>query len=276
MIYERSRRLAPVISALIPLVVVIVSCRSVPHTYRPQLVVISAETELAMGESAYRELMQYSRKSSMDRLVRIVNRVGGEIAAVSGRNDYKWEFNLIESDSPNAFCLPGGKVGVNTGILSIAKNEAGLAAIIAHEVGHAIAGHGAERMSHSMIIDFTGGLLAKGVPGDQAFRAAFRSAYGGGFSVAFALPFSRKHELEADHLGLLMMANAGYDPEEGRLFWARYNEFSDQGDKKLFSTLFSTHPASAKRITRIDSLMSLAVKEYEKATEKHGAGEQLL
>lgn len=251
------------------------SCETVPETNRSQLILIDVGAEMKMGASAYKEILSKSTISTDERLVSILKRVGAKIASVANRPNFQWEFNLIESDVPNAYCLPGGKVGVNTGILPIAKNEAGLATVIGHEVAHAIARHGAERMSHSLLLAVAGEILAQGVTRDNRDRQAFRAAYGLGSAVAFTLPFSRKHELEADHMGLIFMARAGYDPREAKRFWQRFADYGKKKGKSGKIAFLSTHPADDKRISLIDNLLPAVMKEYENSM-KIGLGADLL
>ncbi len=236
---------------------------------------LDARTELKLGADAYRDILKKSKISQDRRLTGIVRKVGWSIARVTGRSDYKWEFNLIENKTPNAFALPGGKVGINTGILSIAKNEAGLSAVMGHEVAHAIARHGAERMSQSLLIALGGELLAQGMGQNQRQRQGIRAAYGIGSAVAFTLPFSRSNELEADYMGLLYMARAGYDPREAKRFWARFARYSREKGKNSTPEFLSTHPADANRIRQIDGMMAQALKEYERSG-KLGVGEEIM
>ncbi len=250
-------------------------CVTTPETGRTQLMLLDARTELKLGADAYRDILKKSKISQDRRLTGIVRKVGWSIARVTGRSDYKWEFNLIENKTPNAFALPGGKVGINTGILSIAKNEAGLSAVMGHEVAHAIARHGAERMSQSLLIALGGELLAQGMGQNQRQRQGIRAAYGIGSAVAFTLPFSRSNELEADYMGLLYMARAGYDPREAKRFWARFARYSREKGKNSTPEFLSTHPADANRIRQIDGMMAQALKEYERSG-KLGVGEEIM
>ena len=152
-----------------------------------------------------------------------MRRIGQRIAAVANRPDFDWEFNVIESDTQNAFCLPGGKVAVYTGILSVCDNEAGLAVVMSHEVAHAIARHGGERMTYQ-----TAQNLGKSAVGymmqkqDEQKQKIVLTAYSGVSEYGVILPFSRKHEMEADRIGIMLMAKAGYDPSEAPVFWARF------------------------------------------------------
>jgi len=250
------------------------SCETVPETNRTQLILLDQRTEFSMGTKAYKDILKKSKISPDKRLTKIIRRVGRRIAKVVNRPQYKWEFNLVEDKTPNAYCLPGGKVGVHTGILPIAKNEAGLAAVIGHEIAHAVARHGAERMSQSIIVALAGEVMAQGLTQNEADRQAMRAAYGIGSAVAITLPFSRNHELEADYLGILYMARAGYDPREAKKFWQRFSRWGKKEKKSNNFDFLSTHPANKKRIAQIDDMLARAMAEYNRSA-KIGAGEDL-
>jgi len=236
------------------------ACKSVPITGRQQFLIISESEEIDLGLTAYRKTLEEEKLSSDAEKVAMVKRVGSRIAAVSGRSDYQWEFNLIEKDIPNAFALPGGKVAIYTGILKYTQNETGLAVVMGHEVAHALARHGGERMSTGMItqigVQGIGILLGEGDP--QATHAV-QQAFGIGTQVGIMLPFSRHHESEADEIGLHLMAKAGYDPREASSFWRRMGE--DGGQKP--PEFMSTHPSDKTRIRRIESQFPLVVPIYE-------------
>lgn len=255
--------------------VIAAGCVTTPETGRQQLILLDTRTEMKLGSDAYQDILKKSKISKDRRLTAVVRKVGWSIARVTGRTDFKWEFNLIESQTPNAFALPGGKVGINTGILPIAQNEAGLAAVMGHEVGHAIARHGAERMSHSLIIALGGELLAQGLGKNERQKQGIRAAYGIGSAVSFSLPFSRSHELEADYMGLLYMARAGYDPREAKRFWGRFARYAKAKGNNSTPEFLSTHPTDENRIRRIDSMLSQAMKEYERS-RKLGIGEKIM
>ncbi len=187
------------------------------------------------------------------------------IAAVAPLPNAQWEFVLFEDqDTPNAFCLPGGKVGLFTGILPITQNEAGLATVIGHEVAHAVARHGAERISEGLLLELGGQVLdaaLKTTP--DKTRSVILGAYGIGGELVVTLPHSRNQELEADHLGLLYMARAGYDPREALSFWKRFGAYSKQAGQQL--GFLSTHPLDDRRIAKLEVLMPQALQEYAKA-----------
>ena len=197
---------------------------------------------MALGAGAYRELLEAETVSADVELQAAVREVGERIAAVAERPDYQWEFALIEADEANALALPGGKVVVYTGLLPFAQNSAGLAAVIGHEVAHALARHGAERLSQRRIIDAlaSGATAAIGLPGLGHLAVL---ALGLGVQVGYELPFSRAQELEADHIGLILMARAGYDPQQALYLWQRFAAAEKQTIEFL-----STHPSPATRL----------------------------
>jgi len=252
----------------------ILACQSAPITHRPQLILMDEPTERALGQEVYSDMLVRAHSVKDARLKAMVERVGRRVAAATGGDDLAWEFNLLDDESPNAFCLPGGKVAVNTGILALAGNEAGLAAVIAHEAAHAIARHGAERGSHAMVVQLGLDLVDRGLGRRLAEKTKMRLVWGVDFVMSLAFPFSRTHEMEADELGTLFMARAGYDPREAVEFWTR---FVERGKKEAKPTLefLSTHPTDAARLWKIRLLIPRAMKEYEQS-EKLGLGENIL
>lgn len=244
----------------------LVTCATAPITGRQQLILIPTSQEIALGLKSYREILSESKLSQNKQIVDMVNRVGWDIARVTSRDypiakDYEWEFNVIEDDkTPNAFALPGGKIAVYTGILKYTKDEAGLATVMGHEVGHALARHGAERMTQHLLAQL--GEVALNVAlKDQSPETvrALNIGYGVGTTVGVLLPFSRLEESEADHIGLILMAKAGYDPRNAVLFWER---MAEAGGKKPLAFL-STHPADEKRIAQIKQWMPEALTYYK-------------
>ncbi|MCX7887676.1 MAG: M48 family metallopeptidase, partial [Verrucomicrobiae bacterium] len=197
----------------------------------------------------------------------ILQRVGQRIASVAQKDlpTARWEFVLFESKEVNAFCLPGGKVGVFTGILPIAKDENGLAAIVGHEVAHAAARHGAERMSEALLIEVGGAVLDTATQRKaEATRKALAVAYGLGTQLGVYLPHSRKQELEADHMGLIYMARAGYDPRTAVELWRRFAAYGKQRGSAVPGFL-RTHPVDEVRIAQLQQLMPKALAEYRPA-----------
>jgi len=244
---------------------VVVGCQTAPVTGRKQLILISASQEMALGAQSYRDILKESELSHDKQIIGMVEQVGWNIAKVTSRDyaiakDYEWEFKVIEDDkTPNAFALPGGKIAVYTGILKYTQNDAGLATVMGHEVAHALARHGAERMSQILVAQI--GAVALNVAihdQDPETRRALNIAYGAGATVGVLLPFSRLEESEADRIGLILMAKAGYDPREAVGFWER---MAKAGGKKPPAFL-STHPTDEKRIAQIKEWIPEALAYY--------------
>ncbi|MDP2798330.1 MAG: M48 family metallopeptidase [Deltaproteobacteria bacterium] len=238
------------------------ACTAAPFTGRSQLILISADQEAALGLKSYRQVLRESKLSRDEKLISQVRTVGTRIAAASDRSDFEWEFNVIEDDkTANAFCLPGGKVAIYTGILPYTKDENGLATVISHEVAHAIARHGAERMTTTLIaqIGHEAMHIAIREQSGMAIQAA-SMAYGVGAQIGFILPFSRTHELEADRIGLILMARAGYDPGEAIAFWQRLSRV----EKDKIPAFLSTHPTDETRIRNIKGHLPEALRYYSK------------
>src|SRR5690349_14273725 len=207
---------------IVVLLLAVAACETVPVTGRSQIVLIPEGTEVAMGLDSYRQVLQKSKDSTDARLNEQVTRVGRRIAEATGHRDYQWEFHVLEDKQVNAFCLPGGKVAVYTGILPVARDDAGLAAVLGHEVSHAIARHGGERISQQLAVQ--GGLTAveAALGGrDPGMMQLITAGLGAGATVGLLLPWSRQQESEADHLGLIYMAKAGYHPQAARDLWVR-------------------------------------------------------
>jgi predicted Zn-dependent protease len=216
---------------------------------------------MQMGLDAYRQILKKSKISTDPALNEQVTRVGRSIAAASGRQDYQWEFNVIEDKQVNAFCLPGGKVGVYTGILPVTRDDPGLSAVLGHEVAHATARHGGERMSQGLLVQT--GLAATQVAlsrGDPRTVQQVTALLGAGATVGLILPWGRQQESEADHLGLIYMARAGYHPTAARDLWVRMAE-SSRGQARQPEFL-STHPAPETRIRQIEAWIPEALRHY--------------
>ncbi len=247
-------------------------CRSAPMTGRKQLLLVPEDQELSLGAEAYGEMMGEEPPSSNARWTQMVQRVGQRIADKAQRSDYEWEFRLVASPTQNAFCLPGGKVAIYEGILPICANEAGLAVVMSHEVAHALARHGGERMSQNMAVDQTkqaiNFVLRKQ---DQTKRDLLMQAYGISTEYGVLLPYSRKQESEADHIGLMLMSQAGYDPNEAPGFWERFGGVG--GDKP--PEFMSTHPSDDRRAADLRALLPEATDKYAAASQQFGAGEPI-
>ena len=235
---------------------VIAACTTNPVTGRKQLNLVSSGQEMQLGLASFEKMKQevpISRDASANELLQ---RVGKRIAAVASPDmpQAQWEFVVFDSKEANAFCLPGGKVGVYTGLLPITKDEAGLATVIGHEVAHAVSHHGAERMSQGMVLQ-TGeqavGVAAAAASAKPGTQAAVSTIYGLGAQLGYALPHSRKQESEADHIGLIYMARAGFEPAEAVGFWERFSAFNDKSGKGGTPWFLRTHPVDSQRIEQI-------------------------
>ena len=242
--------------------IMVAGCATVPITGRSQLTLVSPAQETQMGAQAYREILKTAKVSTDPTVNALVTRVGTRIAAATGHPEYQWEYKVIEDDKQaNAFALPGGKVAVYTGILPITRDEAGLAAVLGHEIAHVIARHGGERMSQQVAVQGLTSLLAGMASRDPRTVQSVASLLGAGASVGFLLPWSRTQESEADHLGLIYMAKAGYDPHAARELWVRMAENSKgRGRPPEF---LSTHPSEPTRIHQIEAWMPEALKYYQ-------------
>ena len=247
---------------LLCLIFAVVGCTTVPMTGRYQLLLSDEAQENAAGATSYGQYLKESKISTDKTNTALVKKVGQKIAAVSGC-DYDWEFNLLESDEANAWCLSGGKVAVYTGILPYTQTEAGLATVMAHEIAHAIARHGAERSAQNTLLEYglaIGNATLTNNPNKELIMLGVNVAG----NVGVILPYSRKHESEADHIGLLLMAKAGYDPNEAIKFWQRMSAASG-GSQGGLSDFLSTHPSDAKRVKDLQELLPEAMQYYKKS-----------
>lgn len=240
-------------------------CVTEPETGRKQLLLIGSGEELQLGLQAFEQLKRTTPQSADAASNALLQRVGKRIAAVAELPGAQWEFVLFQSPEVNAFCLPGGKVGVYTGILPITRDEAGLAAVIGHEVAHAAAHHGAERMSRALVRQTFGEATASYLgKSDPRYQATFSSLYGLGTQVFEALPHSRTQETAADQIGLIYMARAGYDPEAAIGFWERFAEFNRRAGSSTPAFL-RTHPLDEQRIRDLKTWMAKAKAEFRPA-----------
>ncbi len=249
-------------------------CAEVPLTQRKSLRLVPQSQMTAMSFQQYDKVLKESKLCTDRKKVNMVRRVGNRIAGAAGEflrdsgleaeiKNYNWEFNLIEDDKTvNAWCMPGGKVAVYTGILPITRNENGLAVVMGHEIAHAIARHGNERMSQSLVASMGGMALAVALKEKPSkTRQLYMAAFGMGASVGFLLPYSRVHESEADRIGLTLMARAGYDPRGAVPFWERMNKKGGTRPPEFLST----HPAPASRIADLKIHINEALPYYEKS-----------
>lgn len=252
----------------------LLACETVPITGRRTLNLVPQSQLNSMAKSQYDQFLEQHKLSDNTAASQMVKRIGlrlqrsveGYYAARGMRellSGYDWEFNLIESDEKNAWCMPGGKVVVYEGILTIAENEAGLAVVMGHEIAHAIAEHGNERMSTALLAQLGGAALSTALKEQpENTKKWFLAAYGAGTQVGIMLPYSRRQEAEADHLGLIFMARAGYDPRAAIPFWKR---MAKEGGGSAPPEFLSTHPTSQSRIENIKEIMPTALKHYRQA-----------
>ncbi len=237
-------------------------CQAVEYTGRSQLSLVSEGDEKKLGVDAYEDILKKTPLSKNQAWQAQLKRVGQRIAAAAAKPDYQWAFNVLEGKEVNAFCLPGGKVAFWEGIMPIAQDETGIAIIMKHEVAHALARHGAERMSQSVGAQLIGQVLSAGVGMvNPAYTEAFSQAYGLGVNVGVILPWGRGQESEADHIGLILMAKAGYDPSAAVGFWERMSKVQKGGKPPEF---LSTHPSDENRIAQIKQWLPEAMTYYKK------------
>ena len=246
--------------------ILLASCATVPETGRHELLLVSSAEETQLGASEFQKLKKSTPICHDSATNAMVQRVGQRIAAVAPLPGAQWEFVVFDDPKTvNAFCLPGGKVGVYTGILQITKDEAGLATVIGHEISHAVAHHGAERLSEGLLAQYGGQIMGVVMKNDsESTRNLAAQAFGLGSEVGVLLPHSRRQELEADQLGLIYMTRAGYDPRQAVEFWKRMAAHSDQQGNQLTQFL-STHPVDEVRIEKLKAALPQAIAEYQKA-----------
>ncbi len=229
-----------------------------PITGRSQLQLVSGAQEVQMGAEAYKEILAKAKISTDPAANALVTRVGTRIAAATGRSDLPWEFKVIDDpQTVNAFALPGGKVAVYTGILPITRDEAGLAVVLGHEVSHVMARHSAERISEQLGAE----LVAKGIGAAIGLDPQITQAGAGLLVNTLLLPWGRKQESEADHLGLIYMAKAGYDPHAARDLWIRMAEASKGRARP--PEFLSTHPSEETRVRQIEGWLPEAMRSYQ-------------
>ncbi len=235
-----------------------------PETGRAAHVGMSTEQEAALGFQTYRQVLAQARTVDSGPQVEMVRNVASRLARATGPTGqgYEWQVSLIEDPQVNAFCLPGGKIVVYSGIVPVAQNDAGLATVMGHEMAHATSRHGAQRVLQQNLaqIGMTGVAVSLGDM-DYNKQRAIMGALGAGARFGILMPFGRKHESEADEIGLMYMARAGFDPEEAIRFWARMEQASRGGPPEFMST----HPSHGTRIEQLRALMPKALEEYRKA-----------
>ena len=263
----------PTVQALLILFVALgLACSKVPFTNRRQVSLLPESELISLSLNEYKGFLKENPAiQAQDPRAAMVKRCGQRIEAAATSylqkhklskriQGYAWEFNLVDDKAVNAWCMPGGKVVVYTGLLEVTKNEEALAIVMGHEIAHAIARHGNERMSQQLMVQAGGVALQVALSNQNAqTRSIFQQAYGVGAGVGIILPYSRLHETEADKLGLVFAAMAGYDPREAPRFWQR---MAAQGGPKP-PMLLSTHPSNEQRIKDLNAFMPEALKVYK-------------
>lgn len=253
---------------------ILVACSTNPLTGKSQLTILPESELQSMATQQYQQFLTTNRvvSSSNNRDADMVKRVGQRISravesyyserGLTNKLDgFQWEYNLIDDKSVNAWCMPGGKIVVYTGLLPVTQNEAALAVVIGHEVSHALLQHGNQRMSQGLLQQLGGVALSVAVANKPAeTQNLFLSAYGAGSQVGILLPFSRKNELEADQYGLIWTAMAGYNPQEAIGLWERMESLANGQKPPEF---LSTHPTEGRRIMQLQKFMPEALKYYK-------------
>ena len=271
----KNRSLSIWLSASLAIIILftVAACSTVPLTGRRQLSLVPESEVIGLSLTEYDKFIKANKLSTDKNKMALVKRVGERISkavetymANAGLSQnlegYKWEFNLVEDQTVNAWCMSGGKVVVYTGLLPLTLTETGLATVLGHEISHAVARHGSERMSNQMLLQLGSTALSTAMAQKPAeTRNIVMTAFGIGSQVGVVLPFSRDNEYEADYMGLIFMAMAGYDPNESIPFWER---MSKQGGQKPPEFL-STHPVDANRIARLKEKMPEAMAYFNKS-----------
>lgn len=262
-------------SATFPFVMIVTlailqACGSVPFTGRRQLNLVSSEQVVALSLQQYQDFMRQAPVERGTANAEMVKRVGSRIAGAvetfyknngyeSELQYYQWEFNLVKDQSVNAFAMPGGKVVIFDGLLPVTQTEDALAVVVGHEIAHVIAQHANERISQQMALQY-GGAVAGGLLGNSAGAQIGQQVFGLGAQLGVMMPYARKQEYEADEIGLIVMALAGYNPQTAVPFWTRMAQSSQGGAPPEF---LSTHPTDEKRIARIQEIMPKALQYYK-------------
>ena len=239
--------------ACLSLVAVLAACQTAPITGRQQIILVSDQEANQMGVQAYQQILSKSRVSRDPQMNAVVARVSQRLARVVDVPGAKWQYTVFEDPTPNAFALPAGKIGVNTGMFKTAKTEGQLAAVLGHEIGHVMARHSAERMSREIAVQM--GIQALGAAGNLA---QYSDLMAQAATLGLILPFSREQESEADEIGLINMARAGYDPREAVTLWQNMEAAGGQRPVEFLST----HPSPGNRIAHLEQTMPRALAEY--------------
>jgi len=259
---------------VLPVALILAACATAPYTERSQIMLISAGQENQLGAQAFQQILSKEKVLHDPALQAVVDGIGWRIANAAARTDFQWQFVIIDNPKmANAFALPGGKVAVYTGILPVAKTEGGLAAVMAHEVGHVLARHGGERLSQGLLAQMGAVAVQVGMAGSNpGVVQGVMVAYGLGANVGVLLPYSRLQESEADGIGVILMAQAGYDPREAVQLWQRMAK----QDRQAPPEFLSTHPSPGTRIQELERLMPKALTYYHPTPEQIPESTRLL
>jgi metalloendopeptidase OMA1, mitochondrial len=245
------------------------SCTTVPYTGRHQFMMTSEGQEIVLGQKAWDEVQRTNQLSTNEEYNKTLQRIAKNITNNIKEKKYNWEFIVIESPKANAFCLPGGKIAVYSGFFEILKNDGELAAVVGHEVAHAIARHAGERMSHKDAAQISGEALNQVLSQEVPLPIPWLEAFGIASNVGVILPYSRTQEYEADYIGMIIMAKAGYNPQAAVEFWKTY---AKQSDYDSITEFFTTHPMGTKRLKEIKSNIAKVTKYYKESKDKKGFG----
>ena len=254
---------------LLGLIPFMYSCTTVPISDRRQFAFIPSNQMLSLSQQQYTQVLGESKLSSNDQQLAQIRKVGERIAGAVDEyyeekglpNNFQWEYNLIEDDVVNAWCMPGGKIAFYTGILKYTQDELGIATVMGHEVAHAIAKHGNERMSQGLLANAGTTALSVALQNKPAqTQQLFMTAFGLGTQFGVLLPYGRLHESEADRIGLVLMAKAGYDPHAAIGFWQRMAQSKENAQPEFLST----HPSDQRRINDITKHLPEALGHYKK------------
>ena len=262
-----TRNMPCIVAAVLLAAILLPGCVKNPYTGRSQFIIMSESEEMRLGLEYTRQLLEELEIETGTRRALRVERVGRRIAAVAERPNFDWQFHTVVSEQVNAFVLPGGRVFFYTGILElIGDNEDELAAIMGHEIAHAVARHAAERMSQNMVSSTVLNVASQVVGGVTGSSFASQAVQTGGGLVArlgVLLPYSRRHELEADHIGVILAAKAGYDPRAALSFW---DKMAAQSKGREPLGILSTHPLTAERKENLHRIMPEALRHYRPRT----------
>lgn len=241
------------------------ACTKVPYTNRRQLKLIPNRVMTGLGQNTYASMLAEKQLQTSGQNHTVLSRVGERVSKAANQPKFDWQFAMIDDPTINAWCLPGGYIGFYTGILPVLENEAGMAFVMGHEVAHATAHHGAERLSQNMALVGGLGVLQVAASGSGKLspeqQGLIFGALGVGAQVGVMLPFSRKHETEADVIGLMYMANAGYPPDESVVVWDRMAAMTGGGSGPAF---MATHPPHERRQQALRDWMPRAQKRYDR------------